>query len=329
MQKEIIQKIVAASGITADELVLVHFWGEDADIEIMHHFADAVASLGASPVEMQQSRTVNAKRFTELVGTTFNDKYFERLSNFDAVLDIFCYQPVVLGTKLDDEKMMLYKNYMGRLFGAVSKAKRMTQIRIPSSENASEANMSHDEFAKRMYSAYDVDYNALKAVCEAKISEMKSKGELALLTGTNCRLDFDLTGRKWYIDAGDGDMPCGEVYIAPIEAKTNGTVFFKTLYAGDWGNFENVTLTIKGGVVVNADNALLDGHFEKLDAKSKTICELGFGLNPSITSLCGYTVLDEKACGTFHIAIGANTMFGGTNDAQLHMDFVGHYNKVM
>ena len=35
--------------------------------------------------------------------------------------------------------------------------------------------------------------------------------------------------------------------------------------------------------------------------------------NPNVTELCGYTPLDEKMYGTFHIAVGANNMFGGTN----------------
>lgn len=39
--------------------------------------------------------------------------------------------------------------------------------------------------------------------------------------------------------------------------------------------------------------------------------------------LCGYTLLDEKMARTFHIAVGANTMFGGENRATDHGDFVG------
>ncbi len=46
-------------------------------------------------------------------------------------------------------------------------------------------------------------------------------------------------------------------------------------------------------------------------------------MNPNVTDLCGYTLLDEKMAGTFHIAVGANTMFGGENRATDHGDFVG------
>ena len=63
--------------------------------------------------------------------------------------------------------------------------------------------------------------------------------------------------------------------------------------------------------------------FEKQPRENSVVCELGFGMNPGVTELCGYTALDEKMCGTFHIAVGENDMFGGTNAASDHIDFVG------
>lgn len=64
-------------------------------------------------------------------------------------------------------------------------------------------------------------------------------------------------------------------------------------------------------------------HFAGLPRENRIVCELGPGMNPNVTDLCGYTLLDEKMVGTFHIAVGANTMFGGENRATDHGDFVG------
>lgn len=50
MNNETIAKIVKASGVSAGEMILVHFWGEDADKDIGNRFVAAVAALGASPV---------------------------------------------------------------------------------------------------------------------------------------------------------------------------------------------------------------------------------------------------------------------------------------
>lgn len=63
--------------------------------------------------------------------------------------------------------------------------------------------------------------------------------------------------------------------------------------------------------------------FAGLPRENRIVCELGSGMNPNVTDLCGYTLLDEKMAGTFHIAVGANTMFGGENRATDHGDFVG------
>ncbi len=40
MKSETVSKIVKASGVSSGELVLVHFWGEDADKEIANSFVD-------------------------------------------------------------------------------------------------------------------------------------------------------------------------------------------------------------------------------------------------------------------------------------------------
>ena len=45
MNQTLINKIVKASGVQPDSLVLLHFWGEDANIGILHAFSTAVAAL--------------------------------------------------------------------------------------------------------------------------------------------------------------------------------------------------------------------------------------------------------------------------------------------
>ena len=63
MDKKTIYNIVKASGVSAGELVLVHFWGEDAQKETANDFVTSVAALGATPVLLQQARSVNRDIF--------------------------------------------------------------------------------------------------------------------------------------------------------------------------------------------------------------------------------------------------------------------------
>ena len=323
MKQETINNIVKATGVSAGELVLIHFWGEDKDKEIANKFYIAVASLGASPFLLQQARTVNRNTFLVAGDSCFDERYFNLFSGFDAVIDVFAYRPVILGFEIEQNKFELYRKYMAQLFSRLMQEKRFTQIRIPTAANAEESGLGVDDYIHRMTNAYDIDYDELYAACKKKKEALQGAKQVSLHTGQNCVLHFDLSGREWHIDAGNGDLPCGEVYIAPNEAKTQGFVYFETLFIEDCGKYEQVRLTIENGKVVRSNNAQVTAYFENLSGAERTICELGFGMNPKIKDLCGYTILDEKMAGTFHIAIGANNMFGGTNAASIHIDFVG------
>ena len=321
MTYETIQKIVIASGVSAGENVLIHFWGDDKDKDIANNFMIAVASIGATPTLLQQSREINKRLFSVVKEESFSEEYFENLSSFDAVLDLFTYQPIVLGYEIDQNQFALYRKYIATLFSALMKSKRFAQIRIPTVANAEESSLEPDYYIQRMTKAYDIDYQELKEQCEKLVDEYKSLKKITIESSNDCKITFVLEGRVWHIDAGDGDMPCGEIYIAPVEDKTNGQVFFKKIYV-DGNQYANVIITVKDGKFVSADKEEISAWINKLTENERTVCELGFGMNPNVNDVCGYTVLDEKMIGTFHIAIGANTMFGGKNTANIHEDFV-------
>lgn len=322
MNRETIQKLVKASGVTPGELILVHFWGEDEDKRIANDFLAAVAALGATPVLLQQSRTVNRDIFLHAGECCFDERYFALFSGFDAVLDVFAYQPVVLGHDIGEKQFALYRRYMAQLFGKLMECKRFTQIRMPTEANAGESGLEPLDFIRRMELAYDIDYDALKSACVDKAKRFAEAKAVSVHTGQDCVLHMELKGRTWHIDAGDGDLPCGEIYIAPLEDLTRGSIFFDELWF-DGINYGKTSLKVSGGKVCACDNSMLWALLAGQPAESRVVCELGIGLNPNVTGLCGCTVLDEKAAGTFHIALGANTMFGGTNSAADHIDLVG------
>lgn len=325
MKTETISKIVKASGISAGELVLVHFWGEDADKDIANRFVAAVAAMGASPVLLQQARSLNRDLFSAAEESCFDERYFALFSHFDAVLDVFAYQPIVLGYELEEAQMELYRRYISRLFYKLVECKRFTQIRVPTEANAEESGLDPQDYIRRMDRAYDVDYDAIRGACQRERERFAGAAQVAVRTGEDHVLRLDLSGRTWLIDAGDGDLPCGEIYIAPVEGKTSGSVFFKNFYL-EGKKYADVTLEITNGEVSGSSHREIAERFAQMPRENRTVCELGLGMNPNVTELCGYSLLDEKMAGTFHIAVGANTMFGGENAANDHMDFVGQGN---
>lgn len=326
MNQERVTRLVKASGVCAGEMILVHFWGEDADLEIAHRFMIAVSSLGASPVLLQQSRTVNSRLFSAAKEGCFDERYFHLLTGFDAVLDVFAYQPVVLGHEIAPEPYQRYRRYMARLFGNLAACRRFTQIRLPTQANAAGSGLDPQDYILRMTSAYDIDYPAVRDACMEKIERFAGVDEVTVHTGRGCVLRLNLSERTWHIDAGDGDLPCGEIYIAPVEEKTQGSVFFDPLYL-DGARYDGVTLQVQGGKICGGSDPEAARYFAEQPAQNRVVCELGIGMNPNVKTLCGYTVLDEKMAGTFHIAVGANDLFGGKNKAASHLDLVG-YGKV-
>lgn len=320
LKQDMINNMVEAMDIKKDELVLLHFWGEDNEREMLHMFEYAVAMIGAMSISLHQSRSINVKLFHQMKSEQISEKYYSIFDKVDTVIDICMYAPVIPGENMTKVGMAKYKDYMRQLFQVLSSKAKFIQIRIPTIANAEESNLDTEEFISRIEDAFNIDYKYLKTVCLNEIDKLKEKNHLVLTTGTDCKLSFDTRGRLWNMDAGDGDFPCGEIYIAPNEGLTNGTIFFKKFYLEEF--FEDVILTIERGVIVTSNNIQINMLLDELPDGGRVVGELGIGMNSNVTELCGYPALDEKMKGTVHIGIGMNQMFGGNNAAPLHMDFV-------
>lgn len=255
-------------------MILIHFWGEDADKEIANNFMAAAAEIGATPVLLQQSRTVNWDIFLAAKESCYGEQYFDLFTKFDAVLDVFAYRPVILGYEIDKDKFELYRRYMAKLFSKLMNCKRFTQIRIPAAANAEESGLDPQDYIQRMERAYDIDYTAVYEACKQAKDRFEGVDKVLLRTGENCGLSFELTDRVWHIDAGDGDLPCGEIYIAPVEDKTQGTVYFETFYL-DGVKYEHVLLHIRDGLVCGSSQTEITDFFEKQPQENRVVCELG------------------------------------------------------
>ena len=87
-----------------------------------------------------------------------------------------------------------------------------------------------------------------------------------------------------------------------------------------------VTLRFERGRVVEIEGGRAAQMLRELVADAgrgaDVVAELGIGFNPTIAPF-GHVMLDEKAAGTAHVAIGRNTgSYGGDNEAEIHVDCV-------
>lgn len=321
MDSQMIERMVAAMNLHRQEIVLLNFWGEDAQRDVLRAFSKAVVAAGAAPLETQHSLTAYAACFAPMQNAVYTERYFDYLSPVDTVIDIFMYPPRLSADNMPEQAVALYRDYMRMMFTRLMQVKRFIQVRMPTAENAEGAGLTAEQFARRIHRAYDIDYAALQAACREKARSFDGK-QHATLTTKGCTLSLSLAGRGWHIDAGEGDFPCGEVYIAPVETETNGTVHFDQLILPE-GAFDNVTLTVEKGMVVASSNPAFEAYLQTLPENGRVVCELGIGMNPGVDSLVGFPVLDEKMQGAFHIGLGMNAAFGGTIEAESHVDLVG------
>ncbi|MBR9675574.1 aminopeptidase [Candidatus Woesearchaeota archaeon] len=190
--------------------------------------------------------------------------------------------------------------------------------------------------------ALDVDYKTLSKK-HSKLKEILDEGKRLIITtdaGTDIKFNIakktSVSADGMYSEPGrGGNLPSGEVYIPPRKKSVWGKVVIDgssrtatrthlvqnpfTIHV-DEGEITKITGSDEGKKLVES---LL---WAKQNSKHggwgvRRIGEIGIGLNPN-AKLIGSTIIDEKAAGTAHVAIGSNHWFGGTIYAIIHLDQV-------
>ena len=142
---------------------------------------------------------------------------------------------------------------------------------------------------------------------------------------------MSLAGREWKTDTGIlrgqgvfGNLPGGEIYIAPIEDSAEGVLVIDKSLPGLLLT-EPVRMVFEKGRVTQIEGGAGAEYLEKAIAQhgesTHIIAELGIGTNPQ-ARLQGNIITDEKVFGTIHVAIGRNDFLGGKNIAPIHIDGV-------
>jgi leucyl aminopeptidase (aminopeptidase T) len=177
----------------------------------------------------------------------------------------------------------------------------------------------------------DADYADIEAECEAVLGQVADAAEVRVTTPAGTDITFEPGEREWYADTGivhnPGDfsnLPAGEVFVSPETA--NGTYVVDGTISphGLLDAGQTVEITVEDGRVTAIDDpefrALVERAAEKGGDAAYNLAELGIGTNTAVTDLIGSVLLDEKAAGTVHIAIGDDAGIGGDTDAPIHED---------
>lgn len=321
METRIVGKMIKAMKLNKEDVVLLNFWGTDKDMSDYEDFKKGFEKEGITAI----GNVLTDERFLELMEKNpegLADNWSEDFKEVTVVVDLMDKAVGVPPVGMTQQMYPLFGKILSQLFQFMSMHEKLIQITMPTEANAQMAGLDFADYEKRMIAALDVDYDKLQKDCEEKVAQLNNPKRV-VKTGEGCVLEMDMTGREWNIDAGDGAFPCGEVYIAPVEEKTNGTIYFEKFLLDDEMDYTDVILTIKGGKLVDANYPEIMEFFSSVgEDGADIVAELGIGMNPNVVNDGTDSSLDEDALGTFHIAFGMNNMFGGNNSCRFHMDFV-------
>src|SRR6185503_3564693 len=182
--------------------------------------------------------------------------------------------------------------------------------------------------AARLEMLLDIDYDDLR-VRSDELAGLLEKGERVRLTsagGTD--LSLEIRGRTVYRDIGDltkpgafGNLPAGEVCLAPVEGSAEGIVCVDGSVAGLGRLKTPITIKFLGGRAVEISDPRLRDLLQPHGAEAFQLAEFGIGTNPR-AGIVGNILEDEKAVGTAHVALGSNSSMGGRIHVPVHIDAI-------
>jgi len=176
----------------------------------------------------------------------------------------------------------------------------------------------------------DADYEHIAAACEDVLGQVADADEVRVTSPQGTDITLEPGSREWIPDTGivhePGDfsnLPAGEVFVSPETA--NGRVVVDgTMRPHGRLDGDQVAFTVEDGHVTSVED---ESVREELEAAEETagedvynLAELGIGTNIAVTDLVGSVLLDEKAGGTVHLAIGDDHAIGGDIAVPIHLD---------
>ncbi len=183
--------------------------------------------------------------------------------------------------------------------------------------------------------ALDVDYGVMREGAARLMDHFADAESVHITTAAGTDITLGLAGHRMITDVHitsterGANLPCGEVYCCPVETRADGVLVVDGCFGAEGNVSVPVSITCRKGQVVDvaSDDPALTARINELmdtDDGSRTIAELGIGLNPG-AGLRGNMLEDEKALRTAHIAFGSNEgMPGGCSVSSMHMDYLFH-----
>ncbi|MFA5126147.1 MAG: aminopeptidase [archaeon] len=172
----------------------------------------------------------------------------------------------------------------------------------------------------------EADFNEIEKIGKKIVKQLKGKNMVQIKTPSGTNISFsikkrELVGLKPKTKGFAMNLPCGEIYCAPIEETADGEIFID--YFKDLINpAQKAWLKVENGKIVEWNDAAKPFIAFNSVENGFIIAEFGIGTNKAHKKPIGNVLHDEKIYKTVHIAFGNNTGFGGKNKSPVHNDII-------
>ncbi|AGB36071.1 aminopeptidase [Natronococcus occultus] len=177
----------------------------------------------------------------------------------------------------------------------------------------------------------DADYEAIADHSADVLEQVADAEEIRVTAPAGTDITFGIGDREFLSDTGivhePGEMsnlPAGEVFVSPETAEGTFVVDGTMRPHGLLEDGQELRFEVEDGLVTDiSDDEIretVETAAEEVGDAAYNLAELGIGTNVAVTDLVGSVLLDEKAGGTVHIAIGDDAGIGGDVEAPIHLD---------
>ncbi|PIU24409.1 hypothetical protein COT12_01205 [Candidatus Berkelbacteria bacterium CG08_land_8_20_14_0_20_39_8] len=202
---------------------------------------------------------------------------------------------------------------------------RRSTVGYPCLALAQEAEMSINDYEDFVFGACLQDWDKLGIKIKFFLHRFQ-KGHHVHLVGGRVDLQFDINGKLAKDDLDGDNIPCGEIFMAPVRESAEGWIKFDYPAIESGKEVMDIYLEFKKGKVIKYSASKNQNFLKQMletDKNSSYIGEFGIGLNPKIKKFTKNLLFDEKIGGTIHLALGmAYKENGGGNDSAIHWDII-------
>ncbi len=304
------------------EKVLIEAW--DGCEEFVMELIKAAQEIGAYPYVSLQDMRLTRQLIMSATEESMKSWYeYEagRMRDMDAYVAVSKQENIYEYAGIPSDKMAIYNKYYGKLHYSVRLPHtKWCKLRYPNAGMAQLAGMDTEAFEDFYFASSSIDYKKLNDIACA-LNKLCHRTDQVRIIAPGTDLVFSIKGmcqEESY--CGIFNRPCGETGMNVVQGTANGVIRYNIPSSYQGFVFQDVELTLKDGVIVNAvsNNTELLNKILDTDKGARRIGEFAIGFNPMITKPIMDILFDEKMMMSLHFTPGN----GKNNPSAIHWDLV-------